>query len=172
MVEARPIKGTRPRGATPEQDEALAADLATAQLSEEQKALATEDTSYEDTHVGTGNYVASNLMLKSNIQLMFAFRNVTSDMKAVVTFTNHRGVAKNITIEGSEFTKSGSLSIVTVEDMVIADSRQDITCTIYNGEEIVATATDSVEGYAARKGDILFEYLMKFSDSAYAFFHN
>ena len=31
VVEARPIKGTRPRGATPEQDEALAADLATAQ---------------------------------------------------------------------------------------------------------------------------------------------
>ena len=92
-------------------------------------------------------------------------------MKAVVTFTNHRGVAKNITIEGTEFTKNGSLFVVTVEDMVVADSRQPITCTIYDGETVVATITDSVESYAARKSNNLFEMLMRFSASAYAYFH-
>ena len=148
------------------------ADLANAELTEAQKALATESTEYEDRHTGNENYFASNLLLKSNIRLMFAFRNVTTDMKAVITFTDHYGVDKTITVEGSDFMQNGSFHVITVEDMVVADSRQDITCTIYNGEEIVATATDSVEGYAARKGDILFEYLMKFSDSAYAFFHN
>ena len=147
------------------------ADLANAQLSEEQKALATQSTTYSDTHTGDENYFASNLMLKSNIQLMFAFRNVTPDMKAVITFTNHYGEAKEITVEGSGFTKSGSFYVVAVEDMVVADSRQDITCTVYDGEEAVATATDSVASYAARKSDTLFEMLMRFSDSAYAYFH-
>ena len=79
--------------------------------------------------------------------------------------------AKEITVEGSGFTKSGSFYVVAVEDMVVADSRQDITCTVYDGEEAVATATDSVASYAARKSDTLFEMLMRFSDSAYAYFH-
>ena len=147
-------------------------DLANAQLSEEQKALATESTSYEDTRTGSGAYVASNLMLKSNIQLMFAFRDVTTDMQAVITFTDHHGTEKNITVEGTDFTKNGSFYVVTVEDMVVADSRQDITCTVYDADgNIVGEATDSVESYTARKGDTLFAYLMKFSDSAHAFFH-
>ena len=57
---------------------------------------------------------------------------------------------------------------------MVSDGRQDVTCTIYDGDTVVAWATDSMESYAARKttdGE-LFEMLMKFSDSAYAYFHN
>ena len=60
--------------------------------------------------------------------------------------------------------------------MVVADARQLITCTVYDedGTE-VASASDSIEGYIARmasSSNELFEAIMIFADSAYAFFHN
>ena len=148
-------------------------DLANAMLTDDQKAIATSDTTYTDTHTGSENYFASNLLLESNIKLMFAFRNVDESMKAVITFTNHYGKEKELVVNGSEFQKNGSFYVVTVQELVVSDCRQDVTCRIYDGDEVVAEVTDSVASYAARKGmdSVLFEMLMKFSDSAYAYFH-
>lgn len=150
-------------------------DLATAQLTDAQKACASTPGEYEDIRTANANYYGTNVNLKSNIQLMYAFKNVDSSMYAVVTFTNHRGVEKSVVIQGANFTANGSYHVVTVENLVVADCRQVVTCKVYNtAGELVASATDSVESYTARKNgsDELFIRMMQYSDSAYNYFHN
>ena len=151
------------------------ADLANSGLTDEQQALASTPIACTNTRTSSGNFAVSNVSLKSNIQLLFAFRDVTQDMNAVVTYTNHNGTAKTINVSGSEFTANGSFYVVTVNTLAVADARQDVTCVVYDGETEVARVTDSVESYTARAtGDnaVLFQALMQFADSAYAYFHD
>jgi len=153
-----------------------AGDLANNQLTDEQKALATVTTSYEDTRVKGANYIASNLNLVSNIELMMAFKNVTPDMRAVITYTNHYNKEQTYEIPGSAFELNNGTYVVYIDTLVVADGRQDVTCRIYDGDTVVAEGTDSIESYVARgiganKNDPLGEMIMKFSDSAYAYFH-
>ena len=59
-------------------------------------------------------------------------------------------------------------------EIVLADARGLVTVKVYNGETEVASVVESVESYIARKSteSPLFEYIMKFADSAYAYFHS
>jgi hypothetical protein len=96
-------------------------------------------------------------------------------MYAVVTFTNHRGTEKNVIVQSSAFTANGSAKVVTVENLVVADGRQSVTCKLYSADgELIGSVTDSLESYTARNNgkDILFTRMMQYSDSAYRFFHN
>ena len=58
--------------------------------------------------------------------------------------------------------------------MVVADARQKVTITLYNGDGSVYTATEeSIEDSLARKSSVspFFASIMKFADSAYAYLH-
>ena len=151
-------------------------NLANSLLSEEQKGFATTAVSYVDTSKRNDNYRA-NVYLVSNIQFMMAFANIDPTMNAEVTFTDHYGKEHLITIPGSEFEKNGSYYVFTIEETVIADAYQNITCKIYNADgKLVNQVTDSMASYAARAkqntGDELYEMIMKFATSAHAYLHS
>ena len=143
-------------------------DLANALLSDEQKALATGEISYENTRVATANFVGTNFDLENSILLNYYFNNITTDMKARVTFTDFRGVEHEVIIDGSEFIKNGSAYQINISETVVADGRCGITCEILDGETVVESVTDSMESYVAR---VAADYphlveMLKFSDSA------
>ena len=151
-------------------------DFANNKLTEEQKALATETTTYENTREAGANFLGSNLELVSRIELMMAFKHVDQSMKAVISYTDHYNVEQEIEVAGSEFVENNGAYVVYINSIVVADARRDVTVTIYNGETVVASATDSVESYVARameeNPDDLFEMIMKFADSAYDYLHD
>ena len=148
-------------------------DLANNQMTEAQKALATQDAPAEDIRVKGPNYLGSNLGLESQILMRMAFKGTDTSMYATIEFTNHAGREIKVELEGSEF---GATGAITIDEIVIADGRKPVTVTIYNADgSVYASATDSMESYIARmrvdKYDPLFEAILKFSDSAYNFFH-
>ena len=58
---------------------------------------------------------------------------------------------------------------IELKDLVVADARQTVTCTIYNADgSEYATFTDSIESYIARVSSDLNVAFMKFADSSYA----
>jgi hypothetical protein len=78
-------------------------------------------------------------------------------------------------VEGSEFAKYNSTTFgVVIDDLVVADGDQLVTVKVYdtNGNQ-VAYAADTVNSYAVRKlsDNVLFEMVLKFTTSAYAYFH-
>jgi len=148
-------------------------DLANNQMTAQQKALATQDAPAEDIRVKGPNYLGTNLGLESQILMRMAFKGTDTSMYATIEFTNHAGREIKVELEGSEF---GSTGAITIDEIVIADGRKPVTVTIYNADgSVYASATDSMESYIARmrvdKYDPLFEAILKFSDSAYNFFH-
>ena len=98
-------------------------------------------------------------------------------MYVIVTFTDHYGHDKTVRIDGSKFKKhNDNIYRIYIEEMAVADARQMITCQVYNSsDEVVAWAVDSIESYVARataaSSNPLYEAVMKFADSAYAYFH-
>jgi hypothetical protein len=78
-------------------------------------------------------------------------------------------------VEGSDFYQfSSTVYGVMVDELVVADGNQLVTVTVYNTDgSVVAYGTDSVNSYAARQmgKDALYEMVMKFTNSAYAYFH-
>ena len=150
-------------------------DLANAELTAEQQAYATQSVSCTDHRVKGDNYIGSSISLKNEILLTFYFNtNITADMYAVVTYTDHNGDAMEQRIEGSEFYITSKMTGVDVYGLKVADGKVLVTCTVYDasGNE-VASAKDSIEGYVARmssQGQI-YEMVMKFVTSAYNYFH-
>ena len=148
-------------------------DLANALMSEEQKSLATATVEYSnkrDTTDANGYYVGSTLTLENSILMTLYFKNISRDMRAVVTFTNHSGSAQEIEVSGSEFKANGSYLGVEVDEIVVADARQLVTVKIYDGDTLLSTVSDSIESNAARSTGELFDAIMRFADSAYKMF--
>ena len=150
-------------------------DLANNQLTDAQKNYGSDSVSCSDQSVKGENYYGSTLTLKDHILLTTYFENITPDMYAVVSFTDHKGIAHEIRVEGSSFSKySDSVYGVVVDDLVVADGDQLVTVTVYDADgNAVASASDSVNSYAARQMDegALYEMVAKFTNSAYAYFH-
>jgi hypothetical protein len=103
------------------------------------------------------------------------FQNITPDMYATITFTNHYGEPQTIRVEGSEFTQYNSTTYgVVVDELAVPDGDQLVTVTVYDADgNQVAYAIDSINSYAVRMKDrnVLFELVTKFTTSAYAYFH-
>ena len=151
------------------------ADLANSLLTEAQKACASESVNVNDQSVKGEGYVGSSLTLKDRILMTMYFENITTDMYAVVSFTDHKGNAHEIVVEGSSFSKYDETTYgVVVDELVVADGAQMVNVTVYDAEgNAVASAADSVNSYAARQmgGSALYEMIAKFTASAYAYFH-
>ena len=156
---------------------AEAANLANAKLTDEQKALGTQQITMTKTEAtkseGNFNYKA-NVKMVSNLQFMMAFSGINPDtMEAYVTFNKWDNTPQTVTIDGSNFVKSGSYYYFTIEETVVADGRQKITCEIWDKQnnEKIYEVTDSIAWYASRTTNdkSLYEAIMKFSDSARAY---
>ena len=149
--------------------------LANNQLTDAQKAYATESVSVNDQSIAGEGYYGSSLTLKDRILLTMYFENVTTDMYAVVSFTDHKGAAHEIRVDGSNFSKFNATTYgVVVDELVVADADQMVTVTVYDAQgNVVATAGDTVNSYAARQmgKDALYEMVAKFTASTYAYFH-
>lgn len=148
-------------------------NLANAGLTNEQKAFGTTTTPVcTNRSIKGTNARGMNLTLESNILINVYFNGLTKDMTARVTFTNHNGTKVDKVLDahdGSRF---------TVNQLVIADAHQLFTVTVYNANgSVYSTYTDSIEGYLARARESqasslpLYEAIMKFADSAYAYLH-
>ena len=122
------------------------------------------------------NYAASQLILENSIKVQLAFKNLNTDMYAVVSFTDHNGVAVNDCVAGSDFDKNGNYLVLTVDQVVLADARTLFTIQIYNADgTLFDTHIDSVESIIARNSNAantdVFQAIMNFADGAFRYFH-
>ena len=157
-------------------------NLANAFLTNEQKALATQEAPAADARVAGANYYTTSLSLDNRIVLNLYFQNVTRDMRAQVTYTDHYGNLRTHFIEGDKFVEiqGGKALGVPVNQLAVADTQQMVTCVIYNGDVKVAEVTDSMAGYAARAMEKstdanlkdLMGMLVKFGKSSAEFFRS
>ena len=125
-------------------------------------------------------YKSATLTLENEIYMTMVFYKsvVTSDMTAVVTFTNHENTLQTVEIAGSDFIDRGSAWGIVVDELVVADARQIVTCTFLDadGNEVEGVyGKDSIESFCYRaiegSGSNYYEYIMKFCSSAYDYFH-
>ena len=145
------------------------ADLANNELTEAQKALATAEVSCTDGRVKGENYYGSNLSLDDRILLNLYFKDCTDGMTAKISYTDYNGVEK--TFDAAMERYSGSIYKVVVDQIVLADASCPVTVTVYDGETVHGTATDSVESYVARADESdLYTNIMKFATSAKNYF--
>jgi hypothetical protein len=155
-----------------------AENLVNAGLTDEQKALATTNVKeVENKRESDSNYFAgSNLRFENKINMIFAFKNISRDTYAVFTWTSHDGKAKSVRVDGADYSVQSGRYIVELEsDIVVADARQMVICTIYDFDgNVITYVADSVEGNVARVSEAnreFYESFMKFADSAYAYLH-
>lgn len=115
------------------------------------------------------NLKAVSVSAKNKLMMTFYFANITQEMTAKISY---EGLVEPIEIKGKDFFAYNSWYGVDVTGLPIADGRKLVTCEVYDGETLVASASDSVEGYVARNGSgvLVLQQLMKFVDSAYAYF--
>ena len=149
-----------------------AEDLANAQLSDAQKAYGTAElTEITDGRVKGANYLGTRLELGSSIGMQMNFAGTTADMYAIVEFTNHGGTEISERVAPTEI---DGVYLINITQIAVADGRIPVTVTVYNADgSVYGTATDSMASYIARmsNADALYECIMKFSDSAYAYLH-
>ena len=149
-----------------------ASDLANAQLTDAQKAYGTATmTEITDGRVKGTNYLGTRLELGSSIGMQMNFAGTTADMYAIVEFTNHSNTKVSERVAPTEF---GGLYLINITQIAVADGRIPVTVTVYNADGTVyGSATDSMASYIARmsNADALYENIMKFSDSAFAYLH-
>ena len=136
-------------------------------------------SSAENEQVKGNGYSTSNCSLESRIELGFVFDPavVTQDMYAIVTYTNHVGEECEDRVDGSEFEiyTKGRWRI-PVNGLAVADGVTLVTCTIYDADDnVISVAKDSVNSYLSRaiaaNGGNLYVQALKFTKSAYAYFH-
>ena len=151
------------------------ADLANSKLTPEQLAMGTSaEPELTNKLVRGKNYMGTRLILESRIQMQVAFKNLTSSMYAIYTYTNAKGEAKSVRVEGEDFVIiGGKPSGVELNALVYADARNMVEITVYNADNTVyGTVTDSIESYAKRTtDDQVCSALMKFADSAKAYLY-
>ena len=148
------------------------ADLANAQLTDEQKSWATASVECNnDDQVKGTNYAGSTLNLKDRILLNVYFKNtgvtaaILENMYATVSFTGYKG---NVVNEEVEVKMNTNGLYVEVDQIVLGDSFESVTVTVYNADGTVyGQGSDSVEAYASRNSTKeLFVNIAKFAFAA------
>ncbi len=153
-------------------------NLANSWLTDAQKLYATETpTDFADRRVQGANYLGTALNLESRTMLSFLFANVTSDMYAEISYTDHRGNQKSDTIQGSAFRQEGANKIIDVNTLALAEYASMVTVVIYDADgNEVARAQDSIDSYLARimilqPNEPLYAETAKAMVGAYQYFH-
>ena len=151
-------------------------DLANANLTEEQKALATEAVTCGDDLIAGANYIGSTLNLKDRILMNVYFKNDgtvdVSKLYATVSFTGYKGNVEDHTV-AVKSNKNGLY--VEVDQIVLGDSFEPVTVTVYNEDGTVyGQVTDSVESYVDRNADnnALYMNIIKFAYSGREYMRN
>ena len=153
-------------------------DLANNLLTAAQQALGTQSVSYSSKYAKGEKYYGTVLSLESNIVLNMYHYPITTDMRAVIKYTDYDGIAHEVSVDGDEFSARGDLLGIVVDELVVADGYQIVTCEIYDeNDNLISTTTDSIESYVARAmsstlADPVFENLLKFVYSAREYFLN
>ncbi len=146
-------------------------NLANSNLTDEQKAVGTAEVAeLNNNQVKGTNYLGTRFILQSRIQVQLAFKNMTTDMYAVYTYTKADGTAQEVRVEGADFVViDGNPAGVELSALVYADARNLVTVTVYNADGTeYGSAVESIESCAARSSGDVFTELMKFADSAKA----
>lgn len=154
-------------------------DLANALLSDTQAAYATGEVTMSDNRVKGDGYSAGSLSLDYQIVLNFFFQEEIEGEYAVAAFTNHNGSEESVTIESSQFRRLENDTdwYVSVTGMAVADYAQLVTVTVYDADgKAVASASDSVESYAARANGedalgLLAKQIVRVGTAAHNYFH-
>lgn len=150
--------------------------LANAQIDDYQK-YATATINVENKRVSDLNYNSTTLTLENQIKLNAYFNNITEGMSAKVSYTDHYENAINYTVSFDEFIESNGYYGVCVDELVIADSNQDVTITIYDSEgNVYSTLVESMNSYLrraidARGEDSIYGKTAKFTAAAYDMLH-
>ena len=146
-------------------------DLANNKLTEAMQKLGTQSVAYSSKYAKGEKYYGTVLSLESNIIMNMYHTSINRDMYAIISFTDYLGNERSIKISGSEFDdRNGSKSLLgpVVDELVVSDGFQVVTCELYDtSDNLVSTTKDSVESYVARamasaNADPLYENLMKF----------
>ena len=164
-----------------------AENLVNADLTDTQKAWATQSIDPDYTKTYTGTQPETSLILDNSILMKVAFFNVTEGMYIQVRGTGHSGTAIEVDYSYDEMTadpKVANKRFITIDKLMVADHGTGLTVTLYNADGSVnASVTDAVEGYVTRvhasnstaasvvKLKALTMQLQKFCDAAYAYLH-
>ena len=163
-------------------DHTDSAHLANAGLTAEQQKFATADIPdadvAKDQVKGTGCY-GTAADLQSSISLYFYIQQskVKTASYAIASYTNHYGEEVKTRIEKADFLVSGGYWLINASGLAVADGNTKVTLTLYDSsDKALSTNVDSLESYCGRARDTsnqldLYECLLKFSRSAYAYFH-
>ena len=149
-------------------------DLANKYLTEAQQQYATPNEVGSNNMQGGAGFMGTTLSLESRIEMNFVFEKavVTQNMKAVLTYKSIHGNTVTVTVEGKDFVQYTSTSWRITLGMPLVEGAQMVSCTVYDGDAVVTTAQDSMEGYLARKytAAAIMPATWKFIKSAKAFF--
>jgi len=147
-------------------------NLANKGLTDEQKGMASDVPVLSDSRVVGTNYYGSSLTCDSTLILQFYFTGISDTMTAKITYVNAYGREVTETINGSEFNKRTTTLTGVKVALAAYDAQQLVTCSVYDGEVLVATASDSIESYIARMDsttdDEIYSMIMRFALSVKA----
>jgi hypothetical protein len=151
-------------------------DLANKYLTEAQQDYATPEQKGQNNQKLGDGCLGVALALESRIEMTIVFNQakVTKDMRAELTYTNFLGETEKIDIDGENFVAYGTSGWQFVLALPLVDGAELVTCTIYDGDEVVTMGQDSVEGYLSRQYTTheIMPATWKFVQSAKAFFQN
>ena len=155
-------------------------NLANADLTDEQKAYASEMPELINQREMDEYVYGTTLTLESKILLKAYFEDITEDMSVTVSFKNHYGTEIVEEIKYEDIGKNGSYYEVIVDKLVIADVNQLVTITVYNSDKTVySKLVDSISSYLARQmpegvdnsQSGIYETIAKFTASAHKTLH-
>lgn len=123
------------------------------------------------------SYYGASFTMKSDISmnLYVLAESIDANGKAVVTYTNFKGVEKSVTI--TESTLVGRYYMFNLDTLIVADARQSLNIKFYDAYgNLIVDVTESMACYMDRWADSNVENassyandVMKFTDSATAY---
>ena len=166
--------------------------LANADLDEAEKALATptvDENAVETVVYGKKAYADKvTVEMETSIYLNFYFNNLEnlatdydkSKITAVVSYTDHydNDVVKTFTAADLVFSEDGGQVKVSVQTLAPADASLPVMCVLYYDQAAITAVSSSISAYCEwgmSEEDVLLnalcEKIMKYSQSAYNYFH-